>query len=207
LPRTPAEATRRVASGDLPSSGVIALTVEFVAKPKVAQRVKTIIPATIAGAFEGVTGFAGYLVMVSDQEPRLVTVVTLWTGDNRSTSGRENARWVRKLLAPYLDRCLRVQTSFAHLPTFLAIPQKLDPAVERFSPARSAEEDEILSGSAGRSFNPLETTSHDLPKPEQIQAKQSQVHSNHLEESDSQASGKLDDVYGNAELLECSLAH
>jgi hypothetical protein len=136
LPRTPAEATRRVASGDLPSSGVIALTVEFVAKPKVAQRVKTIIPATIAGAFEGVTGFAGYLVMVSDQEPRLVTVVTLWTGDN-----------------------------------------------------------------------PLETTSHDLPKPEQIQAKQSQVHSNHLEESDSQASGKLDDVYGNAELLECSLAH
>jgi hypothetical protein len=135
LPRPPAEATRRVTGEDSQSSGVIALTVEFVAKPKVAQKVTTIIPATIAGAFEGVTGFAGYLVMVSDQEPRLVTVVTLWTEDNRSTSGCENARWVRKLLAPYLDRCLRVQTSVAHLPKFLEIPRKLDPVVERFSPA------------------------------------------------------------------------
>jgi hypothetical protein len=154
VPHSPDENTRRVVGGDPASSGVIALTVEFVAKPQVAQRVKTAIPATIAGAFDGVAGFAGYLVMVSDQEPRLVTVVTLWTGDNRSTSGRENARWVRKLLAPYLDRCLRVQTSFAHLPKFLEIPRKLDPVVERFSLARSAEEDEILSGLAGMVLPP-----------------------------------------------------
>jgi hypothetical protein len=143
LPRPPAEDTRRVAGGGPASSGLIALTVEFVAKPQVAQRVKTIIPATIAGAFDGVTGFAGYLVMVSDQEPRLVTVVTLWAGEDRAKSGRETAHWVRKLLGPYLDRCLRVQTSVAHLAKFLEIPPKLDPVVERFSPAPSAEEDEI----------------------------------------------------------------
>jgi hypothetical protein len=154
LPRPPAEDTRRVAGGDPASSGVIGVTVEFVAKPQVAQKVKTIIPATIAGAFEGVTGFAGYLVMVSDQEPRLVTVVTLWTGDNRSKSGRENARRVCKLMAPYLDRCLRVQTSVAHLPRFFAIPPRLEPVVERFSPIRSAEEDEILSGSSSMVLPP-----------------------------------------------------
>jgi hypothetical protein len=149
VPHSPDENTGRAVGGDASSSGVIALTVEFVAKPRVAQRVKTIIPATIAGAFDGVNGFAGYLMMVSDQEPRLVTVVTLWKGDNPFTSGRENAPRVRKLLAPYWDRCLRVQTSVAHLPRFFAIPPRLDPGVERFSPARSAEEDEILSALAG----------------------------------------------------------
>jgi hypothetical protein len=143
FPRPPAENTRRVVGGDPASSGVLALTVEFVAKPQVARRVKTIIPATIAGAFEGVTGFAGYLVMVSDQEPRLVTVVTLWRGDDRSKLGCENARWVCELMAPYLDRCLRVQTSIAHLPRFPANPKSLEPVVKSFSPARSADEDEI----------------------------------------------------------------
>jgi len=40
------------------------------------------IPAAIADALRDVTGFAGCLVMISDQEARLVTVVTLWAGDD-----------------------------------------------------------------------------------------------------------------------------
>jgi hypothetical protein len=74
------------------------------------------IPAAIAGALKDVTGFAGCLVMVSDQEARLVTVVTLWTGSERVKCCRENVRWVNALLAPYLDRRIRVQTMVAHLP-------------------------------------------------------------------------------------------
>jgi hypothetical protein len=133
------------AVGDGPTSmGVTALTVEFVAKPQETRRVESIIPAKLAGAIEDVPGLAGYLVMVSDQEPRLVTVVTLWTRDNRSKPGRRNARWVCKLLAPYLDRCLRVQTSVAHLSGLPETPRRLEPMVEHFSPgARSPEEDEI----------------------------------------------------------------
>jgi hypothetical protein len=87
-----------------------------VAKPQEAHRVQTAIPAAVAGALKDVAGFAGCLVMVSDQEARLVTVVTLWTGNERVKCCRENVRWVNALLAPYLDRRIRVQTMVAHLP-------------------------------------------------------------------------------------------
>jgi hypothetical protein len=95
---------------------VTALSVEFVAKPQEARQVEAAIPAAIAGALKNVTGFAGCLVMISDHEARLVTVVTLWVGNDRVKICGENVRWVRALLAPYLDRCLRVQTMVAHLP-------------------------------------------------------------------------------------------
>jgi hypothetical protein len=87
-----------------------------VAKPQEAHRVQAAIPAAIAGALKDVTGFAGCLVMISDQEARLVTVVTLWAGNERVKYCRENVRWVDALLSPYLDRRIRVQTMVAHLP-------------------------------------------------------------------------------------------
>ena len=59
--------------------------------------------------------------MISDQEARLVTVVTLWAGEDGRKRCGENARWVHALLAPYLDRSLRVQTMVAHLPVLVAI--------------------------------------------------------------------------------------
>jgi hypothetical protein len=96
-----------------------ALSVEFVAKPEEARQVETAIPAAIAGALKDVTGFAGCLVMVSDQEARLVTVVTFWAGNDRAKCCSQNARWVHALLKPYLDRRLRVQTMIAHLPVLL----------------------------------------------------------------------------------------
>jgi hypothetical protein len=95
---------------------VTALSVEFVAKPQEAHRVQAAIPAAIAGALKDVNGFAGCLVMISDQEARLVTVVTLWAGNDRAKCCNQNVRWVHALLKPYLDRCLRVQTMVAHLP-------------------------------------------------------------------------------------------
>jgi hypothetical protein len=98
------------------ASRVTALSVEFVAKPQEATRVEATIPKAIAGSLQDVTGFAGCLVMISDQEMRLVTVVTLWAGEDRAKRCRENARWVHALLAPYVDRCLRVQTLIACLP-------------------------------------------------------------------------------------------
>ena len=54
--------------------------------------------------------------MVANHEARLVTVVTLWSGEDRMQRCQENVRWVRALLAPYLDRCLRVQTLAAYIP-------------------------------------------------------------------------------------------
>jgi hypothetical protein len=105
--------------------------VEFVAKPQEAHRVESAIPAAIAGALRDVTGFAGCLVMVSEYEARLVTVVTLWAGNDRMKRCGENVRWVRALLAPYMDRCLRVQTMVALLPVLSLIRTETNGAAER----------------------------------------------------------------------------
>lgn len=107
---------------------VTALSIEFVAKPHEAQRAQSAIPSELAGAFKEVTGFAGCLVMASDQEARLLTVVTLWSGKERQKLCNENLRWARALLAPYLDRCLRVQILNAHLPVPSAILPARDAA-------------------------------------------------------------------------------
>jgi hypothetical protein len=121
----PKSALARVASS---SSRVTALSVEFVAKPQEAHQAETAIPKAVAGALQDVTGFAGCLVMISDQEARLVTVVTLWAGEDRAIRCRENLRWVRALLAPCVDRCLRVQTMVACLPSLPAIEPEADSA-------------------------------------------------------------------------------
>jgi hypothetical protein len=102
------------------ASSVTALSIEFVAKPQEAHRVQSSIPGALSGALQDVSGFAGCLVMISEQEARLVTVITLWVGSDRQKQCRDHARWVQKLLAPYLDRCMRVQTLAAHSPV---VPQ------------------------------------------------------------------------------------
>jgi len=99
---------------------VTALSIEFVAKPHEAHRAQRAIPSALAAAFKEVTGFAGCLVMASDHEARLLTVVTRWSGKERQKLCNENLRWVRALLATYLDRCLRVQILNAHLPSLAA---------------------------------------------------------------------------------------
>jgi hypothetical protein len=87
-----------------------ALSVEFVAMPGFAQMVRETIPTDLEEAFRDVDGYAGCMILTSDQEARLVTVVTLWSGAERGKRCHENAKWVKALLAPCVDRWLRTQT-------------------------------------------------------------------------------------------------
>lgn len=98
-----------------------ALSVEFVAKPEAAREAEHAIPAAIDGSLREVGGYAGCLVMVSNHEARLITVVTFWTGANRAERCNENARWVVALLKPYIDRCLRSRTLSARVPLEAAV--------------------------------------------------------------------------------------
>jgi hypothetical protein len=106
------------------SSRITALNIEFVAKPNEAHKVHAALPAAIHGALGDVAGFAGSFVMIAYHEARLVTVVTLWSGEDRIQRCQENVRWVRALLAPYLDRCLRVQTLAAYVPASPQVPRE-----------------------------------------------------------------------------------
>lgn len=109
-------------------SRITALNIEFVAKPSETQKVHVALPAAINGALGEVDGFAGCFVMVANHEARLVTVVTLWSGEDRMQRCSENLRWVRALLAPYLDRCLRVQTLATYVPAAPQISQQFESA-------------------------------------------------------------------------------
>jgi hypothetical protein len=96
-------------------SRITALNVEFVAKPGEAHKAQTALPEGIRGAFGEVAGFAGGFVLIANYEARLVTVVTLWSGEDRVQRCGENLKWIRALLNPYVDRWLRVQTLSAHM--------------------------------------------------------------------------------------------
>ena len=124
------------------SSRITALNIEFVAKPNEAHKVHAALPAAIDGALGDVDGFAGSFVMIANHEARLITVVTLWSGEDRMQRCNENVRWVRALLAPYLDRCLRVQTLAAYVPAAAQPSSEFEQscASERFETALHGEQ-------------------------------------------------------------------
>jgi len=97
-------------------TGTVALSIEFVAKPEKAQSASTSLPNAIIGSLKDVAGFAGCVVLSSDQEARLITVLTFWSGNDCHRRRSENVRWVRALISGYVDRHLRVQTLLAHAP-------------------------------------------------------------------------------------------
>jgi hypothetical protein len=105
-------------------NALAAFSFEFVAKPEQAAGATLILPTAIQSGLEDVAGFAGSLVMVSGQEARLITVIIFWEGSEARRNGTHVERRVRALLAPFLDRCLRVQNLLAHLPT----PQNPQPS-------------------------------------------------------------------------------
>ena len=70
-------------------------------------------------AFSNTEGFLGCIVLVSEQEARLVTVITLWTGSNRLALCNDASQRLHKWLTPYVDRWLRSRT----YSSFVAAPQ------------------------------------------------------------------------------------
>ena len=106
------------------ANGLTAFSFEFVAKPEQAAAAPLFLPAAIQSGLEDIGGFAGSLVMVSDQEARLITVIIFWSGTEPRRSCERSVRRVRALLAPYLDRCLRVQNLQAHTPKAQELPSE-----------------------------------------------------------------------------------
>jgi hypothetical protein len=100
---------------DVAAACTTTISVEFVAKPNESHRVHGLVPAAIASTLEGVTGFTGCAVMVSNMEERLVTVLTFWEGDLSAHAATTNSGWICKLMERYVDHRLRVQTMRTHM--------------------------------------------------------------------------------------------
>ena len=71
--------------------------------------------AVVRDGLGRVPGFVRCLVLISNREARLVSVITLWTGAERRTCSSERTRCLHDLVMPYADQCLRVQTLDAYL--------------------------------------------------------------------------------------------
>ena len=109
---------------------VVAHSLEFVAQPGRAPGIQSEIPTAMGHAFSTTEGFVGCLVLVSEQETRLVTVITLWAGSNRLELCSDSAKRLEKWLSPYVDRWLRTRTyaSFVTAPNqFLSASSFAEP--------------------------------------------------------------------------------
>ncbi len=101
-------------SAPTPNFDVSAYCAQFVAAPGQTVILKSTLPATIRESLGTLPGLAGCMVMISDQEVRLVTLVTFWTGKERAHHCSENASFVKTLAYPFVDRRLRSDTQLAH---------------------------------------------------------------------------------------------
>lgn len=113
VPRTPARAY-----------DISARSVQFVASPERTRELQAALPARIHAAFDLVPAFAGCMVMISDQEARLVTVVTLWGGRERARHCNENSDCLKKLLSPFVDHWLRSENHLAHFSMLSPLDRK-----------------------------------------------------------------------------------
>jgi hypothetical protein len=109
--------TARASTAGAPAPPVIAHGVEFVASPGKGEKLQRAVPEAMRNAFGESGSFAGCLVLVSEQEARLVTVITLWTGKDRARQCDENSNRVKGLLTPYVDSWLRTRKLSAFLST------------------------------------------------------------------------------------------
>jgi len=91
------------------SATAVAHVAEFVALPGKAAEIRSLIPAAIRQASPGSEGFAGSMVLFSEQEERLVTVITLWKKSDKRNHWIENSKRLEILVQPYVDRWLRTR--------------------------------------------------------------------------------------------------
>jgi hypothetical protein len=106
---------RRFSIMEAAAPEVLAHGLEFVALPGKPQELQRAIPEALRGTLGSSSGFCGCMVLVSEQEARLMTVITLWAGRDRADECDKNRDKVDQLLLPYVDTWLRTQRMTAFL--------------------------------------------------------------------------------------------
>ena len=94
---------------------VVALRAEFVVKPGQEERVRETIDSILENSFGSDQEFLQALVLVSELESRLVTVLTFWQSSRFAEARERRVQWLRQKMAPYLDQTLRVQSYLAQV--------------------------------------------------------------------------------------------
>ncbi len=97
------------------SDAAIALRAEFVIKPGNEEKVRETIEQILANSFCRDSQFLQALVLISELEARLVTIITFWHSDGFAEARERKVARLRQKLQPYLDQSRRVQSFSAHV--------------------------------------------------------------------------------------------
>ena len=123
------------------AAGVIILRVDFVSKPSKCE-IATEVGDLLAEAGLHQKGLKASMLLVSDREARVATLLTLWDAE-RFNSARERLRsWTMKIVAQFADGPLRASTSVAH---FLLPKASTKLTLSDLRPAEIAELVEIVT--------------------------------------------------------------
>ena len=90
---------------------VVALHLDFVAKPEGTQELNSLVATVLKQAGLEGEGLETALLLVSDREARLVTLLTFWDASRFSSARERRVAWMQKLLSPFADGPVRAQTS------------------------------------------------------------------------------------------------
>ena len=115
-PRSTKLSARRNSNTKMPfASEVVALHLDFVAKPDGAGGMSRELGLILNRAGLVQEGLESALLMVSDREARLVTLLTFWDARRFATGREQRIAWMQKLLAAFADGPVRAQTSLPRL--------------------------------------------------------------------------------------------
>jgi hypothetical protein len=121
---------------------VITLRVDFVSKPESKCRIAAGVGDRLADAGLHQKGLKASILLVSDREARLVTLLTLWDGERFNASRERLSSWTLRLVAQFADGPLRASTSVAH---FLLPKESTKLTLSDLQPAEIAELVEIVT--------------------------------------------------------------
>lgn len=121
---------------------VIALRVDFVAKPTKKTNLSCEVGKLFAEAGLHEEGLQASMLLVSDRELRVVTLLTLWDGERFYAARDRLTEWTIKLIANLADGRVRAFTNVAH---FLLPQASTRLTLSDLRPAEIAELVEIVA--------------------------------------------------------------
>jgi hypothetical protein len=124
------------------ATGVITLRVDFVCKPGGEREIAGEVGDLLAEAGLHQKGLTASMLLVSDREARLVSLLTLWDAERFSPARERLTAWTLKLVAQFADGPLRASTSVAH---FLLPKDSTKLTLSDLRPAEIAELVEIVT--------------------------------------------------------------
>lgn len=128
------------------SPGLVALRLEFVAKPNDYTDLTLELAEVIQNARLASKGLEGSVLLVSDREARLVTVIGFWDCERFLATRERCIAWMQKLMTPYADRSIRAHTSLPAFVTGEVKETSPEPLADRTRALRKTDLAEMAAG-------------------------------------------------------------